>query len=102
LEAFSVGMSCLPFLWNESVCFLDFNFIVYYFVERGLAQEQNPEERLTQLQHNLNFCLQELLLIFGWKEKFESSCLIRPVCHNIVVYVNEESVRPCQKLLKYP
>ena len=23
---------CL-FLWNESVCFLDFNFIVYYFVE---------------------------------------------------------------------
>jgi hypothetical protein len=26
-------MSCLSFLWNESVCFLDFNFIVYYFVE---------------------------------------------------------------------
>ena len=33
MEAFSVGMSCLPFLWNESVYFLDFNFIVYYFVE---------------------------------------------------------------------
>jgi hypothetical protein len=33
LEAFSVGMSCLSFLRNESVRFFDFNFIVYYFVE---------------------------------------------------------------------
>jgi hypothetical protein len=44
----------------------------------------------------------ELLLVFGWKENFESSCLIRPVCHNSVVYVKEESVRPFQKLLKKP
>jgi hypothetical protein len=31
----------------------------------------------------------ELLLVFGWKENFESSCLIRPVYHNSVVYVKE-------------
>jgi hypothetical protein len=46
-----------------------------------LVQEKNPEERLTQLQHNVIYRLQELLLVFGWKENVESSCLIHPVCH---------------------
>jgi hypothetical protein len=57
---------------------------------------------VTRSKKPIEFDHQELLLVFGWKENFESSCLIRSVWHNSVVYVKEESVRPCQKLLKNP
>jgi hypothetical protein len=49
-----------------------------------LAIKSNRDALKLQ-QHNLIFRLQELLLVFGWKVNFQSSCLIRPVCHNSVV-----------------
>jgi hypothetical protein len=54
------------------------------------------------MQCDLSNTKQKTYRIWLYKENFESSCLIRPVCHNSVVYVKEESVRTCQKLLKNP